>query len=90
MFHMISLEEKSLASLKGALPEILQKIETEALEQKETMQRLETDGSETKIKEEHDRLAKIKIERKNKVDEAMKDDKLFKDVDQSNFVVQLI
>jgi len=37
MFHMISLEEKTLPAIKGALPEILQKIETEALEQKETI-----------------------------------------------------
>lgn len=45
MYHVSQLEEKTLDFLKGALPEILEKVEKEKLEQKETMNRLENDGA---------------------------------------------
>lgn len=89
MYHISQLEESNLAYLKASLPEILQKVEQEHLEQKETMQRLENDGASTKIQEEKDRQAKITEERKKKVVEFKADEK-FKDQSFVSVVGQLV
>jgi hypothetical protein len=57
MFHVASLEEKTLDSLKASLPDILQKAEQEALQRKEIIQRLEGDGLTAKIEEQQSKWA---------------------------------
>jgi hypothetical protein len=63
MYHICMLEDKSLSALKGALPEILKKVEDETAEQKETLQRLETEGAATKLTQEKERQATIVADR---------------------------
>lgn len=57
MFHVASLEEKTLDSLKASLPDILQQAEQEALQRKEIIQRLEGDGLTAKIEEQQSKWA---------------------------------
>lgn len=83
------MEEKTLDFLKGALPEILEKVEKEKLEQKETMNRLENDGATQKIEEEKARLEKIASDRQKKIQDFVEKEKLTSG-ESTNVVLQLV
>lgn len=90
MYHICLLPDKSLAAIKGALPEILKKVEEETAEQKETLQRLETEGAATKLTLEKERQSTILDDRQKKVTEVLSLGTAFKDTDTESAVERLI